>query len=398
MQKTCDAVVAGHICLDIIPSIAHELIAFSPGRLLEIGPALVSTGGPVSNTGLGLHKLGINTRLMGKVGDDLFGGAIQNIIAGYNPALTEGMIVAGGEASSYSIILSPAGADRMFLHFAGCNDTFGADDINYEMLAQARLFHFGYPPLMKRTIERDGAELIGLFRRAKDTGVTTSLDMTMPDPTSFSGGIDWTAILSNVLPHVDIFLPSIEEILFMLYPDRYKRLSENADDPMTVLMPELVASIGEDLLLMGPKVVGLKLGRMGLYLKTADAQAWLEVGRAAPQDFDSWSGRELWSPCFKTIVVGTTGAGDATIAGFLAALLRGQSPEESITMACAVGACNVEASDALGGVQSWNQTQSRISAGWPRLPLPMEMRDWRWDKTNGLWSGPRDGHRAASRL
>jgi len=130
------------------------------------------------------------------------------------------------------------------------------------------------------------------------------------------------------------------------------------------------------------------------------AVKWLgdKVKRAAPQDFDSWSGRELWSPCFKTIVVGTTGAGDATIAGFLAALLRGQSPEESITMACAVGACNVEASDALGGVQSWNQTQSRISAGWPRLPLPMEMRDWRWDKTNGLWSGPRDGHRAASRL
>ncbi len=389
MQKMCDAVVAGHICLDIIPLVTHEQIIFSPGRLLEIGPSVLSTGGPVSNTGLSLHKLGINTRLMGKVGDDLFGQAIQNIIAGYHPTLTEDMIVVGGEATSYSIILNPAGADRMFLHFSGCNDTFGADDINYEMLESARLFHFGYPPLMKRLIERDGAELIELFRKAKATGVTTSLDMTMPDPTSFSGGVDWPGILSTTLPYVDIFLPSIEEILFTLYRDRCEMRSENTADLPAALTPELVVSISEDLLSMGPKVVGLKLGCMGFYLRTANAQAWPEIGRARPQDVGHWIGRELWSPCFETTVVGTTGAGDTTIAGFLAALLRGQSPEESVTMACAVGACNVEAPDALSGVQSWDQTQSRIS-GWPHLPLPVEMTNWHCSKTNGLWYGPKD--------
>lgn len=389
-RNMCDAVVAGHICLDIIPKITHEQVAFLPGRLLEIGPALLATGGPVSNTGLGLHKLGVNTRLMGKVGDDLFGQTIQNIIADYHPSLTEGMIVAGGETSSYSIILSPANADRMFLHFSGCNDTFGANDINYEMLAQARLFHFGYPPLMKRIIERDGAELAELFRRAKATGVTTSLDMAMPDPTSFSGGVDWTAILSNALPHVDIFLPSVEEILFMLYRDKYEAFSENADDLPAVLTPELVALIGEDLLSMGPKVVGLKLGRLGIYLKTAHERAWLDTGRAKPRDIYHWISRELWAPCFKTAVVGTTGSGDAAIAGFLAALLRGQSPEESITMACAVGACSVEAADALGGVKSWDQTRARISSGWSRLPLSIEMEERRWRKTSGLWYGFKD--------
>ncbi len=51
----------------------------------------------------------------------------------------------------------------------------------------------------------------------------------------------------------------------------------------------------------------------------------------------------MWAPCFDVEVVGTTGSGDATIAGFLSALLRDASPEEAMTMAVAVGACNVEA-------------------------------------------------------
>jgi len=73
-----DAVVAGHVCLDIIPDLsAHPEFRLDallrPGHLVEIGPAAFSTGGPVSNTGLALHRLGIRTLLMGKVGNHLFG-------------------------------------------------------------------------------------------------------------------------------------------------------------------------------------------------------------------------------------------------------------------------------------------------------------------------------------
>ena len=77
------------------------------------------------------------------------------------------------------------------------------------------------------------------------------------------------------------------------------------------------------------------------------------MGRGAPPDLSAWCGRELWVPCFiPDTLVGTTGAGDATIAGFLTALLRGVSPERALTIASAVGACNVEAADALSGVRS----------------------------------------------
>jgi sugar/nucleoside kinase (ribokinase family) len=65
-------------------------------------------------------------------------------------------------------------------------------------------------------------------------------------------------------------------------------------------------------------------------------------------------------------VVGTTGAGDCAIGGFIAALLRGLGPEATIRTACAVGASNVESADATSAVQSWQATQERIAGGWVR--------------------------------
>jgi sugar/nucleoside kinase (ribokinase family) len=100
-----------------------------PGRLLNIGPAAISTGGAVANTGMALHRLGVPVRLMGKVGDDLFGRAVLDVLRTGAPHLADGMIVTPGEATSYSIVISPPDIDRSFLHCPGANDTFGADDV-----------------------------------------------------------------------------------------------------------------------------------------------------------------------------------------------------------------------------------------------------------------------------
>src|SRR5712691_9314384 len=146
-REQAEAVVAGHICLDVFPTLSERTLVFVPGQTVEAGPVLFSTGGAVSNTGLALHKLGVTTRLMGKVGADLFGQEICRIIESHGPGLVEGMAVVPGESSSYSIILSPPNADRMLIHAPGCNATFGADDVRYGTLESIRLFHFGYPPL-----------------------------------------------------------------------------------------------------------------------------------------------------------------------------------------------------------------------------------------------------------
>ena len=162
----------------------------------------------------------------------------------------------------------------------------------------------------------------------------------------------------------------------MLRRDHYFRLSETAGSAgiVSLLTPELLSSLGDELLGMGAKIVALKLGGRGLYLRTADAPALASLGRAQPVNLSAWERREFWAPCFEVRVVGTTGAGDATIAGFLAAFLRGFAPERTLTTAVAVGACNVEAADTLTGIQSWEATQDRINHGWQRRPLQLESR------------------------
>ncbi|BBI32897.1 carbohydrate kinase family protein [Cohnella abietis] len=391
-----EVIVAGHICLDIIPHIPDRKAGMDallvPGKLVDIGQAIVSTGGAVSNTGIALHRLGNNAKLMGKVGNDLFGKAIIEVLEGYSKALAEGMIIADGEASSYSIVISPPGVDRIFLHCTGTNDTYSVQDIPFEQLDGAKLFHFGYPPLMRCMYENEGKGLADLLRQAKERGVTVSLDLAKPDPESPAGQADWTTILAGALPYVDVFLPSFEEILYMLYPDIYDSFVEKtgSNDLLHLADGPILSKISDDLLAMGAAVVGLKLGEHGLYVRTTSNPARLAtMGRCAPDkaNLERWLDRELLSTCYKVKVAGTTGAGDCTIAGFLAALLRGVALEEALQSAVGVGAFNVEKSDATSGVPTWDEVQARVKQGWDKRELLLDLVDWK-PTEDGLWTAP----------
>jgi sugar/nucleoside kinase (ribokinase family) len=392
MSETYSVVVGGHICLDIIPDLTRggsgklETI-LQPGRLAEIGPMSFSTGGPVSNTGLALQKLGITTRLMGKVGDDMLGQTVKHVVNAYGSHLAGGMVTDPAVHTSYTIIVTLPGTDRILLHHPGANDTFKANDIRYELLAEARLFHFGYPPLMKLMYQDEGAELADIFRRAKATGVTTSLDMALPDPNSAAGQANWPAILRATLPYVDIFMPSLEEIVYMLHPQTYHDLCRRADSLnfLPFITPEFLSDLSQELLVLGVKIIGLKLGERGLYLRTASQLNLAGLGRGQPSNLAGWAGKELWAPCFKVEVVGTAGSGDATIAGFLAAMLNELSPEAAALAAVAVGACNVEAADTLSGILSWDETMQRVAQGWPLQALTLTAPGWRVEDRASLW-------------
>ena len=398
------AVVAGHICLDIIPNLSGLSAgrfesSFRPGHLVEVGPAVLSTGGPVSNTGLALHTLGIPTQLMGKVGADLFGEAVLDLVRSRDGSLVSGMVVDERSSTSYSLIVSPPEVDRIFLHHPGANDTFCADDVRYEQVARADLFHFGYPPIMRRMYADNGIELARVLRQAKATGVTTSLDMAFPDPNSPGGHADWRTILRTSLPFVDLFLPSVEELLFMLHRETYDRVRQDAgsNNILGSVTPELLSDLGEEMIEMGARIIVLKLGERGLYLRTSSRLEIAKMGRGRPTDSEAWARHELWAPCFQVDVVGTTGSGDATIAGFLSGLLRGLSPVETATAAVAVGACNVEAADALSGLRSWEATLKRVAGGWPRRPLDLSAHGWNWDASGSVWIGPRNAGLESSR-
>lgn len=375
---TVRAIVAGHLCLDITPQFLSDRMP-EPGQLGLVGPGTLSTGGVVSNTGLDLLRLGIAAQLCGKVGDDFFGSAVRDIVERHTAGSSQNIIVSASDATSYTLVLSPLGKDRAFIHCPGANDTFGPDDVSRQMLDASALLHFGYPPLMRKFFIDGGKGLVDLFGRCKRSGLTTSLDMSVIDPDGDAARENWDQILSAALPLVDVFVPSVGEMRAL-----WDRSPAEREQTLDAALPRLA----ERALTLGTAVVMIKAGTRGVYLRSG---ARAVNGRGAPRDAATWAKRELWAAALApAVVVTANGAGDAAVAGFLAGLLRNESPELALTMACAAGACCCEQADATSGVRTWDATLARLAAGWKRLDLTPVLPGWRRDEDANLWRGPND--------
>jgi len=359
-------VVCGHLCLDLFPEMAHvPLQALStPGRLFEVGGMRFSTGGCVSNTGLALHKLGSNVQLMATIGGDAIGQLTLQFLRNRDPRLIESIKVEPDLSSSYTVVLSPEHVDRIFLHCTGPNADFSLRDIDFSALLSGDIFHLGYPPILPRLYLDSGIELAAIMKSVKEAGLITSMDTSLPDANSSAGKADWRLILERSLPYVDIFVPSLEEILMMLRPQDFVIWQAGGRNFLNQSYLEVFANM---LIAMGVAIAGIKLGEHGAFIKGASVHRLSQLQNGF-LDIEHWADVSAYHPAFHVAVEGTTGAGDSAYAGLLHALVSQFSPPQSIQAACAVGACNVEVVDATSGIQEWQAIQKRIENGWKMLP------------------------------
>jgi len=364
-SRSIDAVVAGYLGVDIAPGFAkRESVTlaelFRPGRLIETEGLHFSLGGVVANTGLAMRKFGQRVELMGCVGNDVLGDmAVANFA---QEGVTRG-IRRSPAGTAYGIVIAPPGMDRIFLEDPGCNRIFSADDIDYELVGQSRLFHFGYPPLMDALWSDGGVKLRELLERARGQRATVSLDMTLPDPGAPAGKADWRAILSAVLPFVDIFVPSIEELLFMLEPQIYSHIAERTagGDIIDAIPDGEYGRIAGKVLAMGVKVLLVKAGHKGAYLHTGDLE---ELNSSALRLSDRVGCPQgAWIPPFPVEsgrFRNASGAGDCAVAGFLAALLKNENIMTAGQYAMMAGRDNLYGQDALSGLVEWSHMSKSL--------------------------------------
>ena len=366
-------IAAGHICLDITPVFPDKKVTgvdalLSPGKLVQTGAADVHTGGSVANTGLALKLLGADVSLMGKIGCDAFGDMICNILKKYD--VDEHMIRSPEESTSYSVVLAIPGIDRIFLHNPGANGTFCCKDIDPKTLEDAALFHFGYPTLMRAMYEKGGQELITLMKTVKEAGVLTSLDMAAVDPDSEAGRVEWSSILRELLPYVDFFMPSVEELCFMLDKPRFaewQRRAAGKDITEILDIEKDVKPLADICMSYGAKVLLIKCGAPGIYYRTGDSDKMEAIGSKVELDMESWVCKEGFEASYiPERVLSATGAGDTSIAAFLAEVLNGESLEEAMHLATAAGASCVTAYDALSGLKTLDELKAKIKAGWQK--------------------------------
>jgi sugar/nucleoside kinase (ribokinase family) len=179
-----------------------------------------------------------------------------------------------------------------------------------DLFAASRMTVLGYYSLMP-SLESDLPEV---FTAVREVGCQTALDAA-----GDGGGLE---PLDRILPHLDVFVPSVDEAAHQT----------GLDDPQQII--EKFRSLGA----LG--MLGLKLGSKGALLSPADGQ-WIEVDIVTP-------------PGGK--VVDTTGAGDCFYAGLLTGLLRGLSADEAGRLAAATGACCVAALGASEGILGYEET------------------------------------------
>jgi sugar/nucleoside kinase (ribokinase family) len=184
----------------------------------------------------------------------------------------------------------------------------------------------------------------------------------------------------------------VDEILYMLERNIFHSLTRKYGEFSFIqfINTELLDRLSNTLIKMGSNVVSIKLGDQGLYLRTGKNIQGLASAADPAADLARWSDRQLLAPCFHTNVVGTTGAGDCTIAGLITGVIAGVDPIDAIKLAVGVGACSTENLDATGGVPSWDIVYDRIRAGWKCREVQIEKPGWKWLREHSIWQGPQD--------
>lgn len=369
-KRPIDILVCGYLCVDLIPVFDAASQAstvgfegyFKPGTLTELKGMSFTIGGIVGNTGLVLHKIGKNVHLSGLVGKDHLGELIINQFDKYK--VSHNLVTLNEEGTSFGIVLAPPGVDRMFLEFPGCSRHFNLNHIDPIHLQQSKVLHFGYLPLLNNFFNHDGDKLEQLLRSARAHGTVTAMDLCLPDEQGEGKGIDWNRILKQVLPYTDIITPSIEEILFMLKPALYEELTiQFGNQIIDHISYEIIQQLGRQLISYGAKIVLIKLAHQGLYLLTDEmhdgtGQSILSLNP------NQWNHQEHYQPAYQADtakIKSASGAGDTSIAAFLAALLDQESPEQALKLCAMAGRESLYCNDLYTEFPDWEEIKNTIN-------------------------------------
>ncbi len=276
------------------------------GRLQLVEGIDLHSGGPAHTTAVALATLGVETAVVGRVGEDPFGAFLIEVLGRHG---IESHVRRDGEAAtSMTIVAVGSGGERSFLHLVGANGTLVAGDVADALLARTRHFHLGGYFLMPSL---DGEPGAALLRRAKAAGCRTSVDL------AWDAQGRWMAALAPCLPHLDL-------------------LFGNRDELAAVTGLERPSDMAAEVRRRGVGLVAVKLGEDGAYVED-----------------EAWRGHV---PAFAVDPIDTTGAGDAFCAGFLAGWFGGWDLAETTRFANAAGAMCVTAVGGSAGVRSRSET------------------------------------------
>jgi len=301
---TPDVLVSGECLVDFIPT--------EPGPLAGIERFDRRAGGAPANVAVGLARLGDPPWLCTALSTDPFGDFLAETLA--TEGIPDRFISRIDRPTALAFVSHDPDADRGFTFYREetADTRLETAPIDDETLAAIELVVVGGVPL---SVEPSRSATLDLVERARAADCRVVFDPNTR-PELWADESDLTATLERMLGLTDVLKATREDF-----------------DPTGISTGEAFA---EELLDMGPDTVFLTAGGTG-----ADVVA----GPDSP-----WGRGEWHHPGYEADVVDTTGAGDAFLAGVIAALTTGVGPEETLAFANAVAAVATTASGAMAAL------------------------------------------------
>ncbi len=298
-EKNIDVIVIGELNVDIIlndidslPAIGKEILASTMSVTLGSSSAICASN---------LSSLGPKVAFIGKVGEDSFAGVVLASLQSRNVDISH--IIKSKTLNTGATIVLTYGQDRANVTYPGAMDDLSLNDIDFDFLSTARHMHFS-SCFMQPGIRND---LTTLFRQARESGLTTSLD-TQWDPEE-----KWDLPLEELLPFVDVFLLNIQEFRFLT---RSNTIEEGIK----------------------------KLRHFANYV----------VIKNGSDGAMAWDGKKMISqPAFKNEnVVDCIGAGDSFNAGFIRDFINKKTLQKCLETGALAGAVNTTRAGGTGAFEN----------------------------------------------
>jgi argininosuccinate lyase len=285
--STRPVTVIGGVQVDLVLTPLTELPP--SGQTRWVDEMSFRAGGAGANTALALAEEGVQTRLLGCVGDDHLGRFLAGELAPFG--LDTELTVLGGGTTGLTVALEGPGRDRTFLTYLGVNTEWTASMIPAAATDADSLLlcdYFCLPALR-------GAPARDLLAAARSAGVRTFFDTAWD-----AGGWqpDTRREVLELLAEVDVFLPNEAELRALTGIEDVER---GATELQAVSGGWVIVKLGAD-------------GSLG-------------VGPG---------GERVAATAESLEVVDSTGAGDAFNAGLIAALGEGHGAGAALGAATAL--------------------------------------------------------------
>lgn len=293
-----NAIVVGELNMDLIltgldkfPELKKEI--FAKEMFLNMGSSAAIFAANLSS-------LGTKVAFLGKIGRDQYGDYILKKLSEKGVDIKK-IIISETSKTGITVALSFKN-ERSMITYPGAMLELTESDIRNEDLRQVQHLHVSsvfMQPALKEGI-------VKLFRRAKDAGITTSLD-TQWDPEE-----KWDCDWKTLLPAVDVFLPNLDEL---------KNITKKQD-------AEACINSIKDFL----NIIVVKNGGEGCI---------------------AWQNNQFYKQeaFLNTEVKDAIGAGDSFNAGFIHKFIHGKKLEECLEFGALCGAINTT---AYGGTTAFS--------------------------------------------